>query len=143
MSLIKTISADFMAAYKEKNMPKKDFLGMLKTEVTRESKEPKDDKVIKVIKSMLKKDNEAVEKANELGQEVTSRLSDEEKTILNSYLPKQLSEADLTIIVTNEIDANGYDSQKDMGKLMGFLKANYDGQYNGKVASDLVKSLLS
>lgn len=92
---------------------------------------------------MLKKDNEAVEKANELGQEVTSRLSDEEKTILNSYLPKQLSEADLTIIVTNEIDANGYDSQKDMGKLMGFLKANYDGQYNGKVASDLVKSLLS
>lgn len=136
MTLIEQISADFIKAFKESKgneakKAEKDFLGLLKSEVTKESKTPEDAYIVSKIKSMIK------------SAESSNSLNEAELNILNGYLPKQLSEQDLTIALSNEIDANGYDGMKDMGKLMGFLKSNYAGQYDGKMASTIVKSLLS
>jgi len=131
MNLIETINADFMTAYKEKNMEKKDFLGVLKTEVTKESKTPDDMYVIGKIKSMIK------------NAEATNSLSENELEILNGYLPKQLTEEEITTFISNIITDNGFSGGKDMGKVMGLLKEGFDGQYDGKMASQLVKTLLN
>ena len=131
MSLLETINNDFLVAYKAKEMEKKDFLGVLKTEVTRETKMPSDDSIISIVKSMLKKGMDA------------NMLTPTEIYILESYLPKQMDENDLTIIISKEIESSGYDSIKDMGKIMAFLKENYSGQYDGSLASLIVKKLLS
>jgi len=131
MNLIETINADFMTAYKEKNMEKKDFLGVLKTEVTKESKTPDDMYVIGKIKSMIK------------NAEATNSLSENELEILNGYLPKQLTEEELKEKISNIINDNGFSGGKDMGKVMGLLKEGFDGQYDGKMASQLVKTLLN
>lgn len=131
MNLIETINADFMTAYKEKNMEKKDFLGVLKSEVTKESKTPDDMYVIGKIKSMIK------------NAEATNSLSENELEILNGYLPKQLTEEEITTFISNIITDNGFSSGKDMGKVMGLLKEGFDGQYDGKMASQLVKTLLN
>lgn len=131
MNLIETINADFMTAYKEKNMEKKDFLGVLKTEVTKESKTPDDMYVIGKIKSMIK------------NAEATNSLSENELEILNGYLPKQLTEEEITTFISNIIADNGFSGGKDMGKVMGLLKEGFDGQYDGKMASQLVKTLLN
>jgi len=131
MNLIETINADFMTAYKEKNMDKKDFLGVLKTEVTKETKTPDDMYVIGKIKSMIK------------NAEATNSLSETELEILNSYLPKQLTEEEITTFISNIITDNGFSGGKDMGKVMGLLKEGFDGQYDGKMASQLVKTLLN
>lgn len=128
MNLIEKINADFMGAYKNKEMEKKDFLGVLKTEVTRESKSPVDSDVMAKIKSMIKNAAE------------TNSLSDFELEILNSYLPKQLTEAELGDIVNDYVSAN---EGANMGAIMGYLKSNYDGQYDGKTASMVVKSVLA
>ena len=80
MKLIERISNDFTEAYKAKDMDKKNFLGVIKTEVTKESKTPEDSYIIRKIKSMIK------------NAEATNSLTDNELSILNEYLPTQMTE---------------------------------------------------
>jgi uncharacterized protein YqeY len=131
MSLIEQINQDFMIAYKAKEMEKKDFLGVLKTEVTKETKNPEDAYIVSKIKSMIK--NAAA----------TNSLTEAELTILNQYLPAQMGEETLRQIINEEVINNGYSDMKDMGKIMGFLKNNYDGQYDGGLVSKLIKEILT
>jgi uncharacterized protein YqeY len=127
MSLIEKINADFMLAYKNKDMEVKDFLGVLKTEVTRETKTPNDAQVVAKIKSMIK------------NAEATNSLSEFELEILNRYLPKQMTDAELTEVVKGFVTEN---PTINMGGVMSHLKANFDGLYDGKSASQIVKSIL-
>lgn len=127
MTLIEKINADFMSAYKNKEMEAKDFLGVLKTEVTRESKTPTDAQVVAKIKSMVK------------NAESTNSLSEFELEILNRYLPKQMTDAELTEVVKGFVAEN---PTVNMGGVMSHLKANFDGTYDGKSASQIVKSIL-
>ena len=130
MKLIEKISIDFMEAYKAKEMAKKDFLGVLKTEVTKESKEPDDVTIVNKIKSMIK------------NAEATNSLSRFELEILNSYLPVQMSDETLRHRIVNYIEVSKLEGAKDMGKVMAFLKSNFDGQYDGKRASEITRELL-
>lgn len=131
MSLIEQINQDFMIAYKAKEIQKKDFLGVLKTEVTKETKIPEDTYIVSKIKSMIK--NAAA----------TNSLTKDELTILNKYLPAQMDEETLRQIINEQVINNGYSDMKDMGKIMGYLKNNYDGQYDGGLVSKLIKETLS
>ena len=129
--LIEKINEDFMSAYKAKEMVKKDFLGVLKTEVSRNTKVPNDDIVIGKIKSMIK--NAAA----------TNSLSEVELEILNQYLPTQLSEDELKVIITEATTTLNVNNIRGMGMVMGYLKTHYDGQYDGKLASNIIKTKLS
>jgi len=131
MSLIERINQDFMVAYKAKEMEKKDFLGVLKTEVTKESKTPEDGYVVAKIKSMIK------------NAEATKSLSETELNILNSYLPKQMGVDEVKQVIIDFVTNNGISSPKEMGKVMSYLKSGYDGQYDGKMASTIIKEILS
>jgi uncharacterized protein len=131
MKLIDKISEDFTNAYKSKDMITKNFLGVIKTEVTKEDKNPEDSYVVAKIKSMIK------------NAEATNSLTDDEINILNRYLPTQLSEPELIVIISDEVKSNGYKGIGDMGKIMGFLKSNYDGAYDGKSASTIIKTVLT
>ena len=130
MKLIEKINEDFILAYKSKELIKKDFLGVIKTEVTRESKTPEDVYIIAKIKSMIK------------NAEATNSLTEFELNILNENLPNQLSEEELGLIITICITTNGYSKVKEMGKIMSWLKFNYSGQYDGIIASNLIKEIL-
>ena len=112
-------------------MVKKDFLGVLKSEVSRETKVPSDDVVISKIKSMIK------------NAEATKSLTDYELNILSNYLPSQMTEDALKLVITTCISTNNYSEIKDMGKVMGWLKSNYNGKYDGKTASNIIKSILT
>jgi uncharacterized protein YqeY len=130
MKLIEKISIDFMEAYKAKEMAKKDFLGVLKTEVTKESKEPDDVTVVNKIKSMIK------------NAEATNSLSRFELEILNRYLPVQMSDETLRHRIINYIEVSKLEGANEMGKVMAFLKSNFDGQYDGKRASEITREIL-
>ena len=131
MNLIEMVNADFMSAYKEKNMEKKDFLGVLKTEVTKETKTPDDMYVIGKIKSMIK------------NAESTNSLSETELEILNGYLPKQLTEEEIKTFILNIITDNGFSGGKDMGKVMGMVSKQLGGQADGKTISGIVRAKLT
>ena len=130
MKLIERISNDFTEAYKAKDMDKKNFLGVIKTEVTKESKTPEDSYIISKIKSMIK------------NAEATNSLTDNELSILNEYLPTQMTEETLRDAIKLLIDDQELSSLKEMGKVMTYLKNNFDGQYDGRMASTITKELL-
>ena len=131
MKLIKRINNDFMSAYKAKEMEKKNFLGVIKTEVTKESKEPEDSYVIGKLKSMIK------------NAQSTNSLSAHELSIIDDYLPAQMTEDGLREAIGTFITKEELSTMKDMGMVMGYLKSNFEGEYDGKLASSITKDLLS
>ena len=133
MKIIDKISKDFMLAYKAKRMEEKDYLGFLKSEVTRDNKTPDDADVVTKLKSMVKKS---------LDKDGVSCLTETEMEILNRFIPSQMSEEDLTSYLSNYIRDNNIEGMKSMGVLMTFLKEEFPGQYDGKLASTLVRKLL-
>lgn len=63
--------------------------------------------------------------------------------VINRYLPKQLSEADITTAIQAAIADVGAKGPQDMGKVMGVVTKKLAGQADGKVVSELVKKLLA
>jgi uncharacterized protein YqeY len=131
MSIIEKISKDFMSAYKDKDMEKKNFLGVIKTEVTKETKTPEDSYVVAKLKSMVK------------NAQSTNSLTEYELNIINNYLPTQMTEDVLRETIGDIITKEELSTMKDMGKIMGYLKSNFEGEYDGKLASTITKELLS
>jgi uncharacterized protein YqeY len=66
-----------------------------------------------------------------------------EVAVLEKYMPKQMTEFEINLSVTSLILGNGYNSPKDMGKIMAYFNQNYAGQYDGKLLSEVVKNLLT
>jgi uncharacterized protein YqeY len=117
------------------NKEVKSILRVLIGEFNRVDKIVSDEKAISIIKKMV--DNAKERNMNEVDE--NRRASNfSEISILETYLPKQLSESELKTILEELINSNGY-TLKDMGKIMAFLKATYNGQYDGKLASELIK----
>lgn len=117
-NLIEKINADFMAAYKAKDMETKDFLGLMRGELTKNTKTPDDKEVISKCKSMLKKNDESMEKMKQMGIDVVSSLSEREIEILNSYIPAQMSEGEIEFKVKEAIDGGA----NNIGRIMGAFK---------------------
>jgi len=63
--------------------------------------------------------------------------------VINRYLPKQLSEADITAAIQAVIAEIGAKGPQDMGKVMGVITKKLAGQADGRVVSELVKKLLA
>jgi uncharacterized protein YqeY len=98
------------------------------------------------VKSFLKKNREAQEymsKSEIHPAAVEQNLADlrAEATLLEAYLPTQLTEAQLEEIFRAEFP-DGI-TAKEKGKAMAILKANYNGQYDGKLASDVLGKLIA
>lgn len=129
MSLANLISEDLKTAMKEKNAVKLSVLRVLKAEVQRSEQsangkiELTDGDVIKIVKKLAEGIKETTKNQDEL-------------SVLEAYLPKQLSEAEMREIVSLL-------SVKDMGSIMKHFKLNYDGQYDGKTLSTIAKEVLS
>jgi len=66
-----------------------------------------------------------------------------EVAVLEKYVPKQMTEFEINLSVTSLILGNGYNSPKDMGKIMTYFNQNYAGKYDGKLLSEVVKNLLT
>jgi len=138
--LLELIKSDQLEARKAKQTTRASLLTTLLGEAqmigkNKGNRESTDSEVVAVTKSFLKK-------AREVADIAPSDKIAEEIDILESYLPKQLTESDMKLIAATVILDNGYASPKDMGKIMKHFKETYDGQYDGAVLSKAVKALL-
>jgi len=99
-----------------------------------------DDEVLKVIQKFVKNCDENIiqrKKNNEDLEDFKFELE-----VLSEYLPKQLAEHDLRMKIVNYVVLNDLSSMRDMGKVMQMLQKLLPGQYEGKMASRLVKEEL-
>lgn len=102
-----------------------------------------DSEILSMLQSMIKQRAESAKTYKEAGREDLAEREKAEIAVIESFMPKQLSEAEIQAVITRKIKDTGADSIRDMGKVMGALKAEYAGQFDMGHASSLVKSALN
>jgi uncharacterized protein YqeY len=143
--LIDTVYADMITARKGSDSVAKNLLVTLYSEAAMVGKNKRngpttDDEVIATVKKFTANAEETVRLLEQRGTDVA--VQKHEITILNRYLPQQMTEADLTDAVKTIVSTLGVNGPKAMGAVMAELKAQYAGKYDGKIASAVVKSVL-
>jgi hypothetical protein len=91
---------------------------------------------------MVKQRQESVELYKKGGRDDLVKQEEEEIAVISAYLPKQMSEAEMTAAIEAAIAETGAASMKDMGKVIGILRGKYAGQMDMGKASALVKGKL-
>ena len=91
---------------------------------TKGQKEIKDSDIISLLKKMIKQRNESCEVYEKAGRNELLENEKKEIEVINTFLPKQLSEEETKKICQDTIKSVGATSMKDMGKIMGALKSN-------------------
>ena len=106
-------------------------------------KEIKDSDITSILKKMIKQRNESCEVYKKAGR--TELLENEKKEIdvINTFLPKQLSEEETKKICEEVIKFVGASSMKDMGKVMGALKSKHSDTLDFSKVSGIIKGLLN
>jgi hypothetical protein len=102
-----------------------------------------DEALLSVLQKMIKQRQEAVELYDKGGRAELAAQEREEIAIISAYLPKQMSEDDVKAAISAVVAETGAAGIKDMGKVIGALKAKYAGQMDFAKASGLVKTALS
>jgi len=119
------------------------ILGAIKQKEIDERIDLDDTQVMAVIQKMVKQRKDSISQFSDAGRTDLVEVEEAELSIINNYMPKQLSEAEIEVAVDRAISDSGADSMKDMGKLMGILKGQLDGQADMGLVSQLIKSKLS
>ena len=102
-----------------------------------------DPDVIVVIKKQIKQRQESIEQYQKGNRQDLADKEIAELAILKSYLPQEMSEAELNKIIQDVIKETQASSIKDMGKVMKAVGEKTAGRADNKVVSELVKKVLS
>jgi uncharacterized protein YqeY len=101
-----------------------------------------DEEILSLLQKMVKSRQESVEIYDKAGRVDLATQEREEIAIIQSFLPQQMSEADVDAAIAAAIAESGAASIKDMGKVVGLLKGKYAGRMDFGKASAVVKSKL-
>lgn len=149
MSELKSkIMDDVKAAMKSKEADRLSAIRFLQSaiknkEIDLRPKEITDEDIMGVIKKSAKQRKDSIEQYEKAGRQ---DLADKEKfelSVIEQYLPEQMSEEQLSGIVDEVVAALNASSMKDMGAVMKGVQAKTAGAADGKMISQLVKAKLS
>ncbi|MDR6305415.1 hypothetical protein GGQ85_003137 [Nitrobacter vulgaris] len=102
-----------------------------------------DGDLLGVLQKMIKQRQESVELYEKGNREELAAQERAEIAVISAYLPKQMSDDDVKAAVAAVIAETGASGIKDMGKVIGTLKAKYAGQMDFGKASGVVKAALT
>ena len=102
-----------------------------------------DEEILQILAKMIKQRLESAQTYEEAGRLDLSSQEREEIEIISSFLPRQLSEAEMDDACRKVVQEAGAAGLKDMGKGMAALKERYPGQMDFGKASKLVKDILA
>ena len=105
--------------------------------------EIKDPEIIKVLRKMKKQRQESAALYKKGGRQELLEIEEAEIRIIDTFLPKQLSEEETKKICKEIIESVGASNIKDMGKIMGQLKQKYSDSIDFSKVNTIVKGLLS
>jgi uncharacterized protein YqeY len=101
-----------------------------------------DDDILALLQKLVKSRQESVEIYDKAGRDDLATQEREEIAVIQSFLPQPLSEAETDAAIAAAIAETGASSIKDMGKVVGVLRANYAGRMDIAKASAAVKAKL-
>ena len=149
MSLEQNIMAQMKDAMKSKNEGVLRGLRAIKAEIIKAKTEPGAGGEIdeateqKFLQKMMKQRKDSLEIFEKQGREDLAVKEREEMAVIEKFLPKQLTEAEIKEAVARLITEIGATSAADLGKVMGAASKQLAGKADGKTISTIVKELLS
>jgi len=147
MSLAEQIEKDVITAMKAKDTVKVSTLRMLKSALgnyliqTKKNK-AEDAEVLSMITKQAKQRRESIDSYEKADRKELADKEKAELTILEAYLPKQMTDDELRAAVQNAITTSDAKSPADMGKLMKVLMPAIQGKADGKRIQEAVKAIL-
>ncbi len=148
MALEQQIMAEMKDAMKSKNEAVLRSLRAIKAEIIKAKTEPGAGGEIdeateqKFLQKMMKQRRDSLEIFEKQGREDLAVKEREEIAVIEKFLPKQLTGAEIKEAVVKIISDSGATSAADMGKVMGIASKELAGKADGKTISTIVKELL-
>lgn len=140
------INADLKTAMKAGDKQRVGTLRLINAAIQSAEIEAKKDldepAVLAVMTKMVKQRRDSIAQYTSGGRPELAATEQAEIDIIEAYLPKQMDEAAVKEAIAAAITESGAASPKDMGKVMGVLKAKYAGQMDFQKASAAVKAAL-
>ena len=152
MSLRKKINEQFNTALKNKNKSLISTFRLILAAIKErdianrsegKKEEVKDPEIIKVLRKMKKQRQDSAELYKKGERKELLEVEESEIKIIDTFLPKQLSEEDTKKICKEVIESLGASTPKDMGKIMGTLKQKYSDSIDFSKVNVILKGLLS
>jgi len=145
-SLTERIRAELTESMKARNAEKTSTLRMLqsafKYEQIEAGHELSDDEALVVIRKAVKQRQDSIEQYTKGNRPELAAKEQSEMDLLKTYLPPELSDAELESGVREIVASTGAQSKKDMGKVMKEATARYKGRADGKKIQEIVSRLL-
>ncbi len=151
MSLKDRITEDIKAAMKSKDKVRLETVRSIKKVLLEKevSVRPSGQEVLteaqelEVLSQLAKQRRESIEQYQKAGREELANQEAQELAIIEEYLPRQLSDAEVEAVIEEIVAQVGATSAKDMGKVMGPVMQQLKGKADGKKIQELVKAKLS
>lgn len=145
-TLTERIRTDLTASMKARDAAKTSTLRMLQSALKNEQidkgHELSDEEAAAVIRRGVKQRQDSIEQFTKGNRPELAQKEQAELELLNSYLPQQLSDADVEQVVRAAITQVGASSKKDSGAVMKAVMATHKGLVDGKKVQEIVGRLL-
>lgn len=147
MSLKQQITDDMKAAMRAKETARlgaiRLLLAAMKQREVDERIELTDADVVAIIEKMLKQRRDSITQYKAANRQDLVEVEEFEVSILQTYMPQQLSEAEIVSAIAEAIVATGAAGPQDMGKVMGVVKPKLAGRADMGKVSGLIKAQLT
>ena len=141
MAITEEIKADLQDAMRAGEKDRVGALRLVLSELQKAAKEGGEDELA-VLRRERKRRVEAAEAFRGGGREDLARSEQQEAELIGTYLPAELSQPELEVIVAQAVRDSGASTAKDMGVAMRQAMAAVDGRADGKRVSGLVRAAL-
>lgn len=145
-SLKRRINQDAKEALKSKDTLTLSVFRMLKSEIRykeiERGSELSDDDVISVLSSAIKKRKDSIQQFEKGGRDDLASKEKEELAVVTKYMPEQVSEEELSRIISQAISEEGATGVSDLGKVMKLVMPKVRGRADGKKVNQMVSSQL-
>jgi uncharacterized protein YqeY len=146
MSLKERMLEDMKTAMRDKDSNRKNAIQMARAAVLQVEKDNKvtldDDGIIEIIAKEVKKRRDSMPDYEKSGRQDLINDLKAEIDVLLQYLPQQLTEEELEVIVKDAVQETGASSAKDIGKIMQVVMPKVKGRADGKLINQIIKKLL-
>ena len=147
MTLKEQLTEDMKSAMKQKEHVRLTTIRLVRSAIKNREielgQDLDDGEVLKVIATAVKQHKESIEHYKKGDREDLVKQEQAELEILESYLPQQMTEDEVSALVKEAIEAVHATSMKDIGKVMKYIMPKTQGRADGRMINQLVKQQLS
>ncbi len=147
MSLYKRIESDLQDSLKSGNELRLSVLRMLKSDIIYEKnktgKDLPEEKILETVSRAAKRRKESITEFDKAGRIDLSDKEKKELLIIEEYLPKQLTEDEISVFVEEFILKNGKPQSSESGRFIGMIMKDLKGLADGSLVKEIVSKKIS